>query len=347
MIFHSARLKLTSWYVAIIMVVSLSFSAFVYQNVIAEVGRGFRLHALRNSAVFNATPVLFVMRRDPKPTQTASQIMEDDENLFQEIRLRIILQLGLVNAAILFGSSLAGYFLAGKTLRPIEEMVVDQRRFIGDASHELRTPLTAMKTEIEVALRDQKMTLSESKKLLHSNLEEIDKMQSLSNYLLSLNRYESGEQELPKRKINLNKVVTRVVTKLTPIAENKKVVITSDLQNVEVFANETSVEELVSILLDNAIKYSLPEGAVSVHLKQNKYNAILEVRDQGIGIKASDIPYIFNRFYRADTSRAKQKIDGYGLGLSIAKSVVEMHGGKIDVQSEVSKGTTFIVSLHK
>lgn len=347
MIFQSARLKLTAWYVAIIMVVSLSFSAFVYQSVISEVSRGFRLHALRNSASINATPDWVVIRRDPEPTIMANQIISDDENLFEEIRLRIIIQLGIVNAVILIGSALAGYFLAGKTLRPIEEMVLDQRRFIGDASHELRTPLTAMKTEIEVAMRDKKMTLSEAKDLLTSNLEEVDKMQSLSNYLLALNRYESGEKELPMKSVAINKVIHQQVQKLKHLADSKKIILKEELQDISIKANETSMEELISILVDNAIKYSLAEGEVIVSLKQTKSYVILRVKDSGIGIKASDIPYIFNRFYRADTSRAKEKIDGYGLGLSIAKSIVEMHGGKIDVDSVIGKGTIFTVTLHK
>jgi signal transduction histidine kinase len=347
MIFQSARLKLTAWYVAIIMVVSLSFSAFVYQSVISEVSRGFRLHALRNSASINATPDWVVIRRDPEPSIMANQIISDDENLFEEIRLRIIIQLGIVNAVILIGSALAGYFLAGKTLRPIEEMVLDQRRFIGDASHELRTPLTAMKTEIEVAMRDKKMTLSEAKDLLTSNLEEVDKMQSLSNYLLALNRYESGEKELPMKSVALNKVIHQQVQKLKHLADSKKIILKEEVQELTIKANETSIEELVSILLDNAIKYSFAEGEVIVSLKQTKSYVVLRVKDSGIGIKASDIPYIFNRFYRADTSRAKEKIDGYGLGLSIAKSIVEMHGGKIDVDSVIGKGTTFTVTLHK
>ncbi len=347
MLFQSARLKLTAWYVAIIMVVSLSFSAFVYQSVISEVSRGFRLHALRNSASINATPDWIVVRRDPETIDLENQIIKADTNLFEEIRLRIIVQLGVVNAVILIGSALAGYFLAGKTLHPIEEMVLDQRRFIGDASHELRTPLTAMKTEIEVALRDKKMSLTDAKELLCSNLEEVDKMQSLSNYLLALNRYESGEKELPMKSIQLKKVVERQIEKLKHLAESKKIVVNQELQDVSVRANETSMEELVSILVDNAIKYTPVEGNILVSVRKAKGLVVFQVKDSGIGIKASDIPYIFNRFYRADTSRAKEKIDGYGLGLSIAKSIVEMHGGRIDVRSEIGKGSAFTVTLHQ
>ncbi len=326
MIFESTRIKLTAWYVLIIMVISLSFSGFVYRNVIEEVNRGFRIRSLRTS---------FYTER----------YLVDDVAIYNEIRGRIITQLGLVNAFILLGSALAGYVLAGRTLRPIEKMVEDQKRFIGDASHELRTPLTSMKTEIEVNLRDKRFNLSDAKKLLQSNLEEVDKMQLLSNYLLSLSRYEDGVKKLPKKAIHLNKVAEKAIARFEPIAQKEHVTISPAISEVQLNGNETSLEELFSILIDNAIKYSHEHGVVRVALTQTKLNAVITVSDDGLGIKGSDIPYIFNRFYRADVSRSKEKRDGYGLGLAIAKSIVDMHNGKIKVESEPGKGATFTVIL--
>lgn len=339
-IFQKARLKLTAWYVLIIMIISLSFSFFVYRNVMEEVSRGFRLRSVR---ALNEIPSDWIVVRDNKTGIV--QVFPPDDDLFEQIRSKVITQLAFVNGLILGGSAMAGYFLAGKTLRPIEVVMEDQKRFIGDASHELRTPLTSMKTEIEVNLRDKDLDLKSAKSLLASNLEEVNKMQALSNYLLSLSRYEEGETNLKKEPVELQPLISKVLMRFEPIAEKKGSKITSKIPEVTIRANGTSIEELVSILLDNAIKYGGNKGKVNVAVNQRKNSVVLTVSDSGVGIKSSDIPYIFNRFYRADSSRTKDKIDGYGLGLSIAKSIVDMHKGKIEVHSVVSEGTTFKVTL--
>lgn len=342
MIFQSARIKLTIWYVAIIMVVSFSFSVFVYQGIMAEVSQGFRLRSGRGVVPTDTPPDWYVVRNN----QTGLvQIFPSDDDLFDQIRTRVITQLLIVNGLIFAGSSMAGYFLAGKTLHPIETVMDEQKRFIADASHELRTPLTALKTEIEVSLRDKSLSLSQAKELLRSNLEEVNKMQSLSNYLLAINLYESGEKKLPKKKLQLDEVLLHVNEKFSRAITEKQITVKTEIEPARVYANETSMEELLSILLDNAIKYSHKGGEIRLTIQQGKYHSTITVEDHGVGIKASDIPYIFNRFYRADTSRGKHNVDGYGLGLSIAKSIVEMHKGKIEVQSEVGKGTLFTVTI--
>jgi signal transduction histidine kinase len=117
------------------------------------------------------------------------------------------------------------------------------------------------------------------------------------------------------------------------------------LENVYIMGNEVSLSELLTILLDNAIKYSHRGGEVCLKIKKVQKNVVIEVKDQGIGIRSSDIPFIFNRFYRADSSRSKEKVDGYGLGLSIAKAIVESFGGEIKVTSKIGEGSVFTVKL--
>ncbi len=326
-IFHFTRIKLTAWYVAIIMLVSVSFSAFVYRGVMAEVNRGFRLRAVR-------TPFY------------TEQFLEDDQTLYEEIRQQVVTQLALVNMVILAGSAAAGYFLAGRTLAPIENMVEEQKRFVGDASHELRTPLTSLKTEIEVALRNKKHP-KETKEILESNLEEVNKMQSLTSYLLSLTRYERGDLELTKENISLDEAVTKALKSVSSLAEKRGITITTHIDKATIHGNNASIIELATILLDNAIKYSKVKGEIVVTVVKKGREVYFEVQDHGLGIKAVDLPYIFNRFYRSDMSRNKQKVDGYGLGLSIAKSIVELHNAKIIVKSILEKGTTFTVIFAK
>jgi two-component system, OmpR family, sensor histidine kinase CiaH len=330
--FKSARLKLTLWYLLIIAFISISFSGVIYRSLTYELDR---VEQMQRSRVDR----IYILNDDAiRPPYL-------DPQLITETKDRIKLTLLFINLAIIGGSTVAGYFLAGRTLNPIEDMVEEQKRFVSDASHELRTPLTALKTEIEVALRDKKLNLSDSKSLLKSNLEEVDKMQKLSNYLLTLNHYQGNSNQVSLKKVNLKDVVEKSVTTLAPLAKKKEILITTKLNPVYVHSNEEALVELTKILLDNAIKYTHEKGKISLMIKKEGSKAILQVHDNGIGIRATEIPYIFNRFYRADLSRAKNKIEGFGLGLSIAKNIVDLHRGKVSVASVPQKGTTFTITF--
>ena len=264
------------------------------------------------------------------------------EETVEAARLRIISVLGLINLSILVISGLGGYFLAGLTLDPISKMVRDQKEFVSNASHELRTPLTSLKTEIEVALRDKKLGISEAKELLKSNLEDVDSMQRLSNYLLKLNSYENSEVALPTREVDLSEIVQKVIDLSETTAIRNKIKITAKLQKTIVKGNSEALSELTKILIENAIKYSGESKNIEV---KTKNGGILEVKDFGIGISQEDLPHIFERLYRGDSSRSKEKTDGYGLGLSIAKSIVDKMSGKIKVASVVGKGSTFTIQI--
>ncbi len=329
--FTSARVKLTIWYLFIIMVVSVLFSFAIYTGINTELQRFERLTMVRREDDFFGTRI----QRQPA----------FDPTMISGTRNKLILTLVLINLGIFITSGISGYVLAGKTLKPIEDMVEDQKRFIADASHELRTPLTAMKTEIEVALRDKSMTLADAKKLLKSNLEEADKMQSLSNYLLSLSRYQNNTSTFPLEKFSLTELLKEVVDKLQITANAKDIVLKTEMKEVEVSGNRDSLRELFTILVDNAIKYSGNGKEVIVKAVKKDKHAVVQVQDFGVGIKASEIPHIFDRFYRADSSRSKSTVEGYGLGLSIAKSIVDLHHGKIDVKSTPGQGTTFTVMI--
>lgn len=323
--FTSARLKLTAWYLLIIMIISGLFSLAVYRSLTLEISRGMRQQALRYM---------------PFPS-----LIELDEEIFFQARRRVIVDLVMINSGILVISGIAAYFLAGRTLQPIENMVEDQKRFIADASHELRTPLTAMKTEIEVALRGKNLDIKDAKSLLHSNLEEVNKMQSLSNYLLTLNRYQDSQTRLPTEKIDLHEVIVKAVEGIRPLATTKHISIEDQSKITPITGNFVSLVELITLLLDNAVKYSHLNSRIIVSTSKDPRNAVIVVQDFGIGIKAGDIPYIFNRFYRADSSRSKSHEDGYGLGLSIAKNIVNLHRGQISVSSTPGEGSAFTVKL--
>lgn len=316
--FKEARVKLTAWYLLIIMTISLSFSMAIYAGVNAELLRVYNLQFTRQQ-----------------------KIDTFDLETIESARLRIIWTLGIINLSILVISGMGGYLLAGITLDPISKMVKEQKEFVGNASHELRTPLTSLKTEIEVALRDKNMTIKDAKKLFKSNLEEVDNMQRLSNHLLSLNRYEKIS-DINFTTVSLKDVATEAVKRTSVLASAKKIKVKLKLKDTNVRGDKVAFVELVSILLENAIKYSPNGKKVEVMVKKG---GMLEVQDFGMGIKREDIPHIFERFYRVEHSRSKEKTSGYGLGLSIAKSIVEKFGGKIRVSSVIGKGSTFSIQF--
>ena len=246
---------------------------------------------------------------------------------------------------ILLLSALSGYFLAGRTLRPIKNMLDEQNRFITDASHELNTPLTSLKTSIEVNLRDKNFNTEKAKEVLESNLEDVNNLQFLSAELIKLTQYQEQNNNLQFEKFYLSDVIHEAVEKVKAQAKKKNISILPDTAKIYLIGEKRSLTELFIILLDNAIKYSPNKTAVKVMAKKIDSKVQIIVKDSGMGIEKKDIPYIFDRFYRADKSRSKQKTKGYGLGLSIAKRIAILHNGNITVESEAGKGSSFIVTL--
>ena len=338
--FHSARIKLTGWYLLIIMLISVVFSAGIYSVVSRELERGFRRVEMR----FRAEELGFPPADQSSKRQKKATYFSLVEDL-KAAKKRVTLRLLIVNGIILGVSAAAGYFLAGKTLRPIEKAMNEQKRFIADASHELRTPLTALKTSMEVALRDKKMSVSQAKKLIKSNLDDIDGMQSLADKLLSLANYESNGGSLNFEKISLSETIKSAYRKILPLAKKKGIDVKLRLQECIIEADKTSLEEMMLIFLDNAVKYTPKGGKVAIFTRADKKYAFIKIKDTGIGISKQDIPHIFERFYRADQSRSKNSAQGFGLGLSLAKKIIEIHKGLVKVSSEIGKGTSFTVKL--
>ena len=336
--FKNARIKLTVWYLLIIMLISVSFSTVIYRALTHEFERFERLQRYR------------IERRFYNESHTMPNIRERfplplDPELIKETRNRLGLMLVLINAGILVISGGLGYFLAGRTLEPIKEMVDEQNRFISDSSHELRTPLTSLKTAMEVALRDKKLSLQKSKKLISENIAEVNKLQSLSDQLLRLAQYEKPNGNLKFEKVSLVKIIEEAVRKIAPLAKQKQISIKKDLKEIEINGNKDSLIDLFVILLDNAVKYSASQKIIEIKTEKTDGYVMASVKDQGIGVSEKDLPHIFDRFFRADSARSKNKTDGYGLGLSIAKKIVEAHRGTISAESKLGNGSIFTVRL--
>jgi len=310
------------------MSISILFSLVIYKGIINEIERSFRIQQFR-------------LYRETGSISLNTQLLNDVEG-------RIGLTLLFINLGIGVISGAAGYFLAGRTLKPIQKMVDDQNRFITDASHELRTPLTALKSEIEVYLRGKNHTQKETEQLLKSNLEEVNSLQMLSDNLLQLAQYQQFPNETDLlENISLPQAVAAAVEKVKLMAIKKNISVENNIKDYTVKGDEKSLEQLFIIFLDNAIKYSSENTKVNISAESVDRSIWLTITDQGIGIAKKDLPRIFERFYRADSSRTKQKESGYGLGLSIAKKIIDMYRGSIDVKSSLGKGTTFTIELPK
>lgn len=334
--FQKAVLRLTLWYVVAIMLISLAFSVALYNvstkelTVLQKRQEDF-MHNTLNSLTF-VVPTGF------------TEFNEERIKQIEQSKRNIAINIGYFNLVIFVASAGLGYFLARRTLNPIEEAVKAQNRFTADASHELRTPLTVMRAELEVALLEKSFTLADSKKLHQSTLEEIAKLEMLTTGLLKLSQNaESSSHTF--QSCSLDTIIKEAVERVTAVAKQRGIRIELEVKDRKIQGDQWALTELVSILLNNAIKYSHQGATIKVKVSSERHYHLITVQDEGIGIKASEIPYIFNRFYRADVSRSKEKVEGYGLGLSIAKKIVEAHQGIIEVESEPGKGSRFVIKL--
>lgn len=311
--------------------------------------------------------------------QTAQSLTTAEESLD---RLRAALLIGVGALSLLSG--FAGYFLAARALAPIEKITAAARRisaedlsarlnlpnhgdevsrlantfdamlariesgfarerqFTADASHELRTPLTAMQTILDFIRAGERPT-AEYRQALDDISEEADRLQNLVEGLLILARGE-GNLILDKQQIDLTLLLADVTDSLRPLAEAKRLTLTFErTPSIMLSADPDALIRLFVNLLDNAVKYT-ECGGITVSAHEENCRAVIEIADTGVGIPVEHLPHIFERFYRADSSRSSR---GAGLGLAIAAQIVQGHGGRLEVQSEAGAGTKFTVRLQK
>lgn len=329
--FRSATFKLTMWYLGIVMAISLVFSVVLYNVTTGELGRG--LHSetqriYRQFPVFEGNPLL-------RPG------IDYDNGAH-----RILLRLVGFNVLVLIGAGWASYWLARRTLEPIEEAHEQQKRFTADVSHELRTPLTALKMESEVALMNDKNGKKELRAVLASNLEEANKLENLINNLLRLTRLEADELQQQFSAIDSKMIVETAISQVAKTADERKIKLKTDISAVSFNGDRDSLSQLLVILLDNAIKYGGSGSTVEVSAKRVGDQVIFSVADHGSGMDKATLEHVFDRFYRGGKeSRSKSGSDGFGLGLSIAKMIADVHNGAITLESRPGRGTTASLSL--
>lgn len=331
--YKSARARLALTYLGIIMALTIGFSAIFYFQTIraADAGLTKQLHELRDNLYFT--------------TSDGLDRIHDAE--LRRFRDNLLAKLALFNAGMLAVGAAASYVLARRSLRPLEEALVAQGRFTSDAAHELRTPLTAMKTEIEVALRDKKLSTAEARAVLGSSLEEIAKLELLTAGLLRLATRSEKIDRSNWQNYDLSEILQAAQRRLADKAKSRNITITIARTKAVICGDPDQLVELFVTLLGNAIKYSHDNGMVQIKVRDTERKVIIDIIDDGVGIADVDLPHIFERFYRADQSRTRSAAEGYGLGLSLADTIARVHSGKISVKSTYGKGSIFTVQLPK
>jgi two-component system, OmpR family, manganese sensing sensor histidine kinase len=271
----------------------------------------------------------------------ASQSTQDIETILNQLRLGLVL--GGIAALILI--SLSGIYLAQLTLEPIRQSFARLKQFAAEASHELRNPLTRISIASEVMLNHaEQFPPSDVRKLEMINT-ATKQMQRLVEDLLFLARTDAGAiaPEMEGAPIRLDELLRTLILYFDAIAQIKNITLEAHLLvDVSIRGDASPLNRLFSNLLDNAIKYTESGGIVTLTLTRSREFAVVAVEDTGIGIPSEYLPFVFQRFWRSEQVRTRQE-EGLGLGLAIAQTIVEQHGGKISVSSQVGVGTRFQV----
>ena len=241
-------------------------------------------------------------------------------------------------------NELSDVLLLFQDLTELRNLQTTRRDLIGNISHEFRTPLAGIKAMVET-LRDGAVDDRETARDFLTRIDDdVERLTQLVVELTELSRIETGKAELMLEPVNLNLLVEEIITQLSPQVERRQLSIdkkpAADLPSVQ--ADKTRIRQVIVNLVHNAIKFTSPDGKITIATQVHGGSVTVDISDTGIGIAKSDLPHVFERFYKGDRARSG---GGTGMGLAIAKHVVEAHGGKILVQSEEGKGSTFSLSL--
>ena len=248
--------------------------------------------------------------------------------------LTSLLVIGAVATVVL---GLSSWWVAGRSLASHEKAWENQQAFIANASHELRTPLTLIRASAEAAQR-RTMDNAKIKLLLDDVISETDHMCSLVQDLLLLTRLDAGELQLDYGEVQVSELVDNIYRQFRRLASSASIEFSVEGGDFTLISDQTRLRQIVLILLDNAFQHTPSGGRVSLSIFKDAHQATFQVLDTGEGIPVDQLPFVFDRFYQVDTARGGEN-HGSGLGLSIARSLIQALGGRIDIESEIGKGT--------
>jgi signal transduction histidine kinase len=276
--------------------------------------------------------------------QVGRSIQQLDEYM-QSLHLLVVF--GVPLAMLLIGW--ASWGLAGLAMRPIYQSYARMQQFTADVAHELKTPIAASHAVMETAMNDSELTIDESQQALRSLYRQTQRLNQLVQDLLLLARldYQSAGLAAMNQPICLNDLVQDIEEELAPLALAAQVDLSCKIhaeQPMLLKGNANQLYRLISNLVTNGIHYNKPNGKVMIKLSHVANNAVIVIEDTGVGIAATDLPHLFDRFYRVNQDRSRQT-GGSGLGLAIGRAIVQAHGGTIQVSSQVAEGSLFTVQL--
>jgi signal transduction histidine kinase len=284
----------------------------------------------------------------PNPTGSgyAGVVLIGESVQAQEAALSLLLTLLLsIGGVALLGAGLGGLFLSNRALAPARLAWTNQQRFIADAAHELRTPLTLLRADAEVLLRGRERLEAEDAALLEDIVAEAHHMSNLVTNLLTLARLDNSALHPEQEVVDLADLAQKGARRVQALAEQRGITVQTENTGAPyVIGDPVLLEQALLALLDNAIKYNRRGGSVTVHTATQYGQALLEVRDSGIGIAAEHLPHLGERFYRVDKARSREA-GGTGLGLSIARSIAVAHSGRLALSSIPEQGTTVTLVL--
>ncbi|WP_310550886.1 sensor histidine kinase [Paenibacillus glufosinatiresistens] len=280
-----------------------------------------------------------------QPTPQGHMLVFLDITARRDILTEMIYTFSIVAVVMLVILFFVSRTFANRSIKPVREAFDKQKQFIADASHELKTPLAVINTNTEVLLANPDETVGSQAKWLQYIKSETERMSRLTSDLLYLTRMDDariGEVHAP---FDLSEAVMDIMLTMEAVIYEQNVLLDYDIApGLTVEGSREGIKQVVMILLDNAVKYSGPSGKVALTLKRQQGETLLTVSNTGEGIAPEHLERIFDRFYRTDTSRSRAQ-GGHGLGLAIAKSIVEQHKGRIYARSIPGERTTFYVQL--
>ncbi len=252
----------------------------------------------------------------------------------------------LVGSLIIIGIAIIGsYILSKMTLKPIMESYKKQTEFVQNAAHELRTPLTIIQAKQELLLQEPESKIIDKSEDINIMLKETKRLTKLIKELMVLAMADSNELKMHKEKINVDDLIKEIITPYKDFAEMQEKEIILDLNyGKEANIDRNKINQLLVIILDNAIKYTAEKDTITEKTYSKEGKCVIEVADTGIGISKEAAKHVFDRFYREDKARSREK-GGTGLGLSIAHTIVKLHGGNIKITSNEPKGAKVIIKI--
>lgn len=268
-----------------------------------------------------------------------------DVTMYNKTLLQLLTTLIFVGLIVLFVIFIISLYFANRVIKPITEAWERQKQFVADASHELKTPLSIINANYDALLANQEETIRSQLKWLDYIKIGTDRMTKLVNDLLSLAKMEDIRFEMQKVPFNISNVIEDVVISMEAVMTEKDIELISSIEpDVIVKSDPERISQVVTILFDNAVKYTDRNGQINIYLIKSKRHVAFSIKNSGKGIAKQDLPKIFDRFYRVDPSRNQETVS-FGLGLSIAKTIIERLGGEISAESVENEHTTFTFAI--